>query len=277
MSKVILLALLGLGLLASNAEALIYQQMANAGSTGTTVNTLTITTGAPSTAVIATTSTTTGVIGITAAGAGTSGNAIIAIEGEQSCVFDNANVAGNWAVISTTVAGNCHDSGTANTSAPPAGTVGFSISTNAGGAGTYTIFIAAGSNPRLQGALLNAAQSWTAPQRTNTETPAISTATFTPVFSTAQNHRIVLVHASCPCTLANPAALVAGQSGVFEIVQSATGTDSIGTWGSEYQYVGGTSTIVLSTGANAADYIPYYVDSSGSFIVLGGIIKGPAH
>lgn len=127
------------------------------------------------------------------------------------------------------------------------------------------------------GAFLNVAQTWTAPQRTSTNTPAISTATFTPVFSTSQNYRIVLVHAACPCTLANPAAIVAGQSGMFEIVQSSTGSDTIGTWGAEYEYVGGTAAITLSTGANAVDYFPYRVDSTGSFIVLGGIIKNPTH
>ena len=127
------------------------------------------------------------------------------------------------------------------------------------------------------GAFLNVAQSWTAPQRTNTTTPAISTSTFTPVFSSSQSFRIGLVHASCPCTLANPAALVAGQSGMFEIVQSSTGSDTIGTWGSEYEYAGGTASITLSTGANVIDYLPYAVDSTGSFIVLGGLIKGPSH
>jgi hypothetical protein len=123
--------------------------------------------------------------------------------------------------------------------------------------------------------------TWTAPQKTSTETPAISTATFTPLFNTtasaAQNHRIVLVHASCPCTLANPASLGAGQSGMFEIVQSSTGSDTIGTWGTDYEYAGGTASITLSTTANAVDYIPYIVDSTGSFVVLGGIIKGPVH
>lgn len=126
-------------------------------------------------------------------------------------------------------------------------------------------------------AAVDVAQTFSKPQRTATETPAIATSTFTPVFSTANNHRIVLVNGSCPCTLANPAAIVAGQAGVFEIVQSATGSDTIGTWGSEYAYVGGTSAITLSTGANVADYIPYYVDSSGTVIILGGIIKGAAH
>jgi hypothetical protein len=124
---------------------------------------------------------------------------------------------------------------------------------------------------------LDGANAWSGPQRTNTETPTISTATFTPVFSTGQNHRIVLIHASCPCTLANPAALVAGQSGMFEVVQSSTGSDAITTWGSEYEYAGGTSAITLSTGANTVDFLPYYVDSSGSFIVLGGLVKGPVH
>jgi len=123
---------------------------------------------------------------------------------------------------------------------------------------------------------LNLAQSFTAPQRAPTETPTISTSTFTPIFSTGQHHRIVLTTA-CPCTLANPAAIVAGQTGMFEIVQSSTGSNTIGTWGSEYEYAGGTSTITLSTANNAVDFIPYYVDSTGSFIVLGGIIKGPAH
>ena len=64
---------------------------------------------------------------------------------------------------------------------------------------------------------------------------------------------------------------------MFEIVQSSTGSNTIGTWGSEYEYAGGTSTIALSTANNAVDYLPYYVDSTGSFIVLGGIIKGPTH
>lgn len=138
-----------------------------------------------------------------------------------------------------------------------------------------------GPGPPPATGLLGTVNTWTAPQKTSTETPAISTATFTPLFNTtagaAQNHRIVLVHASCPCTLANPASLGAGQSGMFEIVQSATGSDLITTYGSNYIYVGGTSSITLSTGANTTDYLPYYVDSTASFIVLGGIIKGPAH
>jgi hypothetical protein len=125
--------------------------------------------------------------------------------------------------------------------------------------------------------LLNAAQSFTAPKRTNTGTPAIATTTFTPVFSTSQNIRIVFPATTCTCTIANPAAIVAGQSGMFELVQGATSASLNPTWGSEYVYAGGTSTITLTTTLSGVDYIPYYVDSTGSFIVLGSIILKPVH
>ena len=84
-------------------------------------------------------------------------------------------------------------------------------------------------------AYLDVAQSFTKPQRGNTETPAISSTTFTPVFSTGQNHRIAFPATTCACTIANPAALVAGQSGMFELVQGATSASLNPTWGSEDQ------------------------------------------
>ena len=62
--------------------------VANASSTGTTLNTLTKLTGAPSTAVKTATTDTGGSVGITIAGAGTTGNATIALSGGASCVFD---------------------------------------------------------------------------------------------------------------------------------------------------------------------------------------------
>jgi hypothetical protein len=126
--------------------------------------------------------------------------------------------------------------------------------------------------------LTDTAQSWTAAQRGTPSNIAISTATFTPNFNTAQNFEIDLVHASCPCTLANPSTtLVAGQSGMIEVHQSATGSDTIGTWGADYQYAGGTSTIALSTTASAVDYLPYYVNNAATGIVLGTLLKAPAH
>jgi hypothetical protein len=117
-------------------------QIANASSTGTTVNTLTKLTGAPSTAVIAATTDKSGIIGITTSGAGTAGNAVVQLGGSGvSCVFDNATTAGDYVQISSGTAGNCHDVGaTLPTSNQLIGRV---LSTN-GGAGTYAIDLFAG-------------------------------------------------------------------------------------------------------------------------------------
>ena len=110
--------------------------MANEGATGTTVNTLTKITGAPSTAVLAATTDTGGIIGVTTAGAGTTGSATIQTMGSVSCVFDGPTTAGNYVQISSTAAGSCHAIGsTYPTSGQPIGRV---LSTNASG-GTYTI------------------------------------------------------------------------------------------------------------------------------------------
>jgi hypothetical protein len=111
--------------------------ISNASSTGTTANTLTKLTGAPSTAVIAATTDTGHVVGITTAGAGTSGTATITTAGVISCVFDGATTAGDYVQISATVAGNCHDTGSATY--PTSGQViGRVLSTN-GASGTYNV------------------------------------------------------------------------------------------------------------------------------------------
>lgn len=111
--------------------------IANASSTGTTLNTLTKLTGAPSTAVIAATTDTGGVVGICTTNCSTTGNATIAITGQVSCVFDGATTAGDYVQISSTVAGNCHDTGSGLY--PIVGQViGRVLSTNAA-SGTYTI------------------------------------------------------------------------------------------------------------------------------------------
>ncbi len=82
----------------------------------------------------------------------------------------------------------------------------------------------------------------------------ISTATFTPNFSNGINFDVTLVHASCPCTLANPTNI--HQNTYFlTIVQSGTGSDTIGTWGSFYKFPGGVPPS-LSAGAGAVDVLP---------------------
>lgn len=106
-------------------------------------------------------------------------------------------------------------------------------------------------------------QAWTASQRGTPVTLTLSGATATPNFDTGQNFTLTLVHASCPCTLANPSTtLVPGQTGAIDVIQSSTGSDTIGTWGSSYVSAGGTSTITLSTTANCRDSFSYYVNPS---------------
>jgi hypothetical protein len=110
----------------------------NAGSTGTTLNTLTKLTGAPSTAVIAATTDTLGVVGVTIAGAGTTGTAIIQINGLVNCVFSGATTAGHYVQISSTTGGDCVDSGAATYPVAGGEVIGRVLSTNTG-AGTYQI------------------------------------------------------------------------------------------------------------------------------------------
>lgn len=88
-----------------------------------------------------------------------------------------------------------------------------------------------------------------------------------------QNYSFTLVHAECPCTLANPSTTpTPGTGGTFEIIQSSSGSDTITTWGSDYTYAGGTSTIAFSTGASDRDYLSYYVaDSTHIVLSTGGL------
>jgi hypothetical protein len=110
--------------------------IANDGVTGTTVNLLAKLTGAPSTAVITATTDTENAVGIVVSGAGTTGNATVAIIGQASCEFDGATVAGNYVVISTITVGMCHDIGSSFPTAQAA--YGRVLSTN-GGTGVYVM------------------------------------------------------------------------------------------------------------------------------------------
>jgi hypothetical protein len=116
----------------------------NAGSTGTTLNKLAKLTGT-GTAVLAAITDTNGIIGICANNCTTTGNASIARFGLQACVFDGATTANDYVQISSTVAGDCHDTGA--TTYPSSGQViGRILSTNGGG-GTFVILMA---GPEIQ-------------------------------------------------------------------------------------------------------------------------------
>ena len=66
-------------------------------------------------------------------------------------------------------------------------------------------------------------------------------------------------------TMAFPTNVVAGQSGIIAITQDATGSRAA-TWASGWVAAGG-SLPVLSTAANAVDYVSYYVETSGRIFV----------
>lgn len=105
-------------------------------------------------------------------------------------------------------------------------------------------------------------------------TLTISTATFTPVSVGANTFRVVLVHASCPCTIANPSsAAVDGERFIMEVWQSATGSDTIGTWGTNYDF-GTAGAPTLSTGANKGDFLGFSYSSQNSKYNYIGIQQG---
>ena len=105
-------------------------------ATGTTVNTLTILSGAG--AQIAATTNTSGVIGITVGGAGTTGTAVVAISGQAKCAFDGATTAWDYVQISSGTAGDCHDAGATKPASNEI--IGRVLSSN-GAAGTYVVLI----------------------------------------------------------------------------------------------------------------------------------------
>lgn len=94
-------------------------------------------------------------------------------------------------------------------------------------------------------------------------TPAISTATFSTNASLGNTFHIALVHASCPCTIANPTNPVDGQKIVYDIIQSATGSDTIGTWDTAFSF-GAQAQPTLSTAANKHDEVAFIYNSGAS-------------
>jgi hypothetical protein len=116
--------------------ATVVNSIANASSTGTTVNTLTKLTAGN--AVIAATTDTSGMIGITVSGAGTSGNALVAVSGLVSCAFDGTATAGDYVQISSSTAGDCHDTGSIY---PSSNQVIGRVQSGGSGASNYTVLL----------------------------------------------------------------------------------------------------------------------------------------
>lgn len=217
--------------------------IANASVTGTTLNTLTKVTGAPSTAVIAATTDTYGIFGITTAGAGTTGNASVQILGQASCVFDGATTAGDYVQASTTTGGDCHDFGATY---PTGGQViGRVLSTNAA-TGTYSVVL---FSPDIQ-AGGGSGVTWPA-----SGDLVISNATNSPAGLAPVNGDCVIgsggawVAGSCTGTASNPSITIANAG--------TTGTT--------------VSTLAKLTGAPSTAVITATTDTGGAVgIVTGG-------
>ena len=91
------------------------------------------------TVTVGTSGDTDGMIGVVVGGAGTTGNAQIAINGQALCAFDfRADGIGDFVTISSTTAGDCHDSGTKVRSGLTSQIIGQVVNTTASG-GNYAV------------------------------------------------------------------------------------------------------------------------------------------
>jgi hypothetical protein len=236
----------------------VTSQVVNAGTTGTTVNKLAKLTGAPSTAVIITTADTSGIEGVVYAGAGTTGSAKIAREGQVSCVFDSGTVAGDYVQASPTAAGSCRDVGAAFPS-NGAQVLGRVLSTNAA-AGTFAMRVlpsGLGVGPGLA-----ARNAWTG-QNGTPPVPLTDAATIA-VNANLGNSRTVTLGGNR--LLGNPTNLVVGDWLTFWFTQDATGGRTI-TLDTQYHYPdldgnGSIDTPTLPTPAGSVGSLTCYALTS---------------
>lgn len=104
--------------------------------------------------------------------------------------------------------------------------------------------------------------TWTAAQR-GAIVELTSDAVIIPNFEAANNFALTLAHNAL---LANPAGVVAGQSGVIVVTQDATGGRSLA-FGSSYVFADGSAP-ELSTAAGSVDYLSYYVETAARIAIL---------
>ena len=102
----------------------------------------------------------------------------------------------------------------------------------------------------------------------NTQTAGSQTGNITPDFSQYTNFILTLTG---NIVLQDPGDEVAGQSGIFVFIQDGTGSRTLSHADDRY-FVAGGSSITLSTGANAIDIVPYFVQADGK-IHLGAAQK----
>ena len=76
-----------------------------------------------------------------------------------------------------------------------------------------------------------------------------------------------MVHADSPYTFSNPTNLVAGQNVTYVLSESSTGGDTVGTWGSDFTFPGGTP--VFNPTANNQNVVSCQVTSSSALTCFG--------
>lgn len=100
----------------------------------------------------------------------------------------------------------------------------------------------------------------------------VGTTTFTPAADivVGHNNEAFTLSASCPCTIANPTGTPFDtQKLTLIITQSSGGSNTIGTWGGNYDF-GTPGAPTLSTAPNARDYIGFqYNSSAGKWDYIG--------
>lgn len=128
---------------------------------------------------------------------------------------------------------------------------------------TFTGTVTIPSGASISGyAALGSAQTFTAAQRGSVNTLSDNVGASVSVdFAAANNFELTLTGSSSNTRiLANPSNVVAGQSGVITVTQSANGSNLL-TYGSYWDF-SGTPPIALSTTADAVDTIAYYCISA---------------
>lgn len=183
-------------------------------------------------------------------------------------LYDNAGAVGEYAVTGTGTTVPLSTAPTFTTSITDPLVIGGSgvastltlESTSGAGSGDSIIFKTGSQTTQVAIGTTNVQYSEAVVGKAAT-TVAISTATFTPNLALGNMFSVTLVHASCPCTLANPTNIVAGQTGILYVIQSSTGSDTITTYGGDFKFQGGVSP-TLSTAANAVDMLSYAVRDS---------------
>lgn len=120
-------------------------------------------------------------------------------------------------------------------------------------------------------AALDRPQTFLYAQRGTIATVTVATLTFTPDFELGNHFKLQLVDSNSN-VIANPDNLAGaiGMEGWLQIQQSSAGNDLISSWGSAWDFAGGTAP-TLSTGASAIDVFKFWVRSTTN-IVLGPII-----